>query len=53
MVDSGLDSDALVAMAACLGVTALIRRIAGSRIVFGQEVVTVVNPVFTDDSPYR
>ncbi|MGE7390880.1 hypothetical protein ACQKM2_35935 [Streptomyces sp. NPDC004126] len=53
MADSGLDSDALTVMAACLGGIAFIRRITGSRIVLGERVLSVVNPVFTHDIPYR
>ncbi|MER5733354.1 hypothetical protein ABT084_34340 [Streptomyces sp. NPDC002138] len=44
---------ALAVMAACLGVIAFCRRITGSRIVLGQHVLSVVNPVFTYNVPYR
>ncbi|MFD7260525.1 hypothetical protein [Streptomyces sp. NPDC059874] len=53
MADSGPDKDALTVMAAMLGGIAFIRRITGSRIVLEKEVVSVVNPVFTHDVPYR
>lgn len=47
------DSDTLTVMAVCLGGIAFIRRITGSRVVLGQKVLSVVNPVFTHDVPYR
>ncbi|MFB6581546.1 hypothetical protein ACFCYC_29775 [Streptomyces sp. NPDC056402] len=53
MAGSGPDEDALSVMAATLGGTAFIRRIAGSRIVLDEKGVSVVNPVFTHDVPYR
>lgn len=53
MADSGPDKDALTVMAAMLGGIAFIRRITGSRIVLDQQNVSVVNPVFTHDVPYR
>ncbi|MGW7177873.1 hypothetical protein [Streptomyces xanthophaeus] len=53
MVDRGLDKDALTVMAAMLGGIAFIRRIAGSRIVLEHKSVSVVNPLFTHDVPYR
>ncbi|WP_159047220.1 hypothetical protein [Streptomyces sp. XY332] len=53
IVVRGPDSDALGVVAVCLGVIAFIRRITGSRIVLGEKVLTVVNPVFTHDIPYR
>ncbi|MFF4012734.1 hypothetical protein [Streptomyces sp. NPDC001717] len=53
IVVRGPDSDALGVVAVCLGGIAFIRRITGSRIVLGEKVLTVVNPVFTHDIPYR
>ncbi|WKD30559.1 hypothetical protein [Streptomyces xanthophaeus] len=49
----GPDSDALTVIAVCLGTIAFIRRITGSRIVLDEKVLSVVNPVFTHDIPYR
>ncbi|MFJ8013789.1 hypothetical protein [Streptomyces sp. NPDC096339] len=49
----GPDSDALGVVAVCLGMIAFIRRITGSRIVLGEKVLSVVNPVFTHEIPYR
>ncbi|WP_405787589.1 hypothetical protein [Streptomyces sp. NBC_01367] len=53
MAGNGPDEDALSVMAAMLGGMAFIRRIAGSRIVLDEKGVSVVNPVFTHDVPYR
>ncbi|MFG2485866.1 hypothetical protein ACGFSI_24305 [Streptomyces virginiae] len=53
MAGSGPDKDALTVMAAMLGGIAFIRRITGSRIVLDEKGVSVVNPVFTHDVPYR
>ncbi|MFD7840275.1 hypothetical protein [Streptomyces sp. NPDC059761] len=53
MVADGPDHGALEVMAALLGVTAFCRRIAGSRIVLDQRGVSVINPLFTYDIPYR
>ncbi|MFK0016358.1 hypothetical protein [Streptomyces sp. NPDC091027] len=53
MAGSGLDKDALSVMAAMLGGIAFIRRITGARIVLDEKGVSVVNPVFTHDVPYR
>ncbi|MFF4104913.1 hypothetical protein [Streptomyces sp. NPDC001903] len=53
MASDGLDRAALEVMAACLGVVAFCRRITGSRIVLDRRGVTIVNPVFTYEVPYR
>lgn len=53
MAGSGPDKDALSVMAAMLGGVAFIRRITGARIVLDEEGVSVVNPLFTHDVPYR
>ncbi|WP_327384818.1 hypothetical protein [Streptomyces sp. NBC_01207] len=53
MAGNGPDKDALSVMAATSGGMAFIRRIAGSRIVLDEKGVSVVNPVFTHDVPYR
>ncbi|MEY2232984.1 hypothetical protein [Streptomyces virginiae] len=53
MAGGGPDADALTVMAVMLGGIAFIRRITGSRIVLSEKVLTVVNPVFTHDIPYR
>ncbi|MFI8390693.1 hypothetical protein [Streptomyces sp. NPDC085540] len=53
MAGNGPDKDALSVMAATSGGMAFIRRIAGSRIVLDEQGVSVVNPVFTHDVPYR
>ncbi|MFF3618435.1 hypothetical protein [Streptomyces sp. NPDC002467] len=53
MAGRGPDADALTVMAVCLGGIAFIRRITGSHVVLGRKVLSVVNPVFTHDVPYR